>query len=306
MAREGEMFSYTAYGLTIRSELAMPELLTSEEAHDVVVRFGRVEARPPIISDRGNELWADPKEARFCYSEAGSALIRGGREIVIEPAPGVDEGVLRLFILGPVFAMLLHQRGFLVLHANAVKVNGAAVAFLGKSGQGKSTMAAALYKREHAVVSDDVTAVRLGEGAPEAYPGFPRLKLWPETVESLGEDLEEMPRLNPWIEKRDRRVVRGFPASPLPLERIYVLTDGSDQGIEPMRKRDAFIALVKNSYPVVANLLDATGSATSHFRQCEKLSGLVPILSLKRKLSLSALPDLTRLVEEDLAALSLA
>lgn len=295
------MFTYTAYGLCIQSVLQLPELVAVEAAPDVVIRLGRVGHMPPVVAAEGCSLWATPKEARLFYQQIGSVIVRNGREMVVEPAAGVDERVLRLVILGPALAMLLHQRNLLVLHANTVSINGGAVVFLGRTGQGKSTIAAALYSRAHGIVSDDVTAIRVGNTSPAAYPGFPRLKLWPETAASMGDDLEKLPRLRPWLEKRDRRTVRGFPKTSLPLKRIYVLMDGTRQEIAPLRPHEAIMALVRNSYPVVANLLKATGTTISHFQQCAELSGCVSIVSLKSQRSLSAVPDLARLVEEDLA-----
>src|SRR3989454_2089338 len=65
-----------------------------------------------------------PRSTLFPYTTLFRS--REGREIVVEPAPGVDAGTLRLFLLGPVRAVLLHQRGFLVLHASAVVLDGGA------------------------------------------------------------------------------------------------------------------------------------------------------------------------------------
>jgi len=48
---------------------------------------------------------------------------------VVEPEPGAEEAILRLYLLGPVLGILLHQRGFLVLHASVVSMAGAAVVF---------------------------------------------------------------------------------------------------------------------------------------------------------------------------------
>src|SRR2546421_132869 len=70
----------------------------------------------------------------------GAFLVRGGREIVVDPAPGVEARVLRLSILGPAFGLLLHQRGRFVLHASAVASGGGVLAFAGGSGWGKSTL----------------------------------------------------------------------------------------------------------------------------------------------------------------------
>jgi hypothetical protein len=294
------MFCYTAYGLGISSSLALPELVAAEEASDVVVRPGRVDPRPPVVEDRGCALWAEPGEARFFYEGVGAFLIRAGREVVFDGAPEVDDRLLRLAIMGPAIAMLLHQRGRLVLHASTVALNGGAVALLGRSGQGKSTLAAALYQRDHPLVADDVTAVDLGGSSSAVQPGYPRLKLWPEVASALGEEVESLPRIRPWLDKRNRRADRGFPRGPLPLRHIYVLAEGQQREKESLRPQRAVIELVQNSYPAVANLLRASETAASHFRQCVELSQEVPVSRLKSPRCLSGLPELAKLVEEDL------
>jgi hypothetical protein len=291
------LFSHFAYGLNIYSALLLPELAPGKGAADVHIRLGNV-ARSPSEAAAGC-FRAPTGEMIFFWEGVGTFLVRGGCEIVVDPAPEVDERVLRPFILGAVLAMLLHQRGRLVLHASAVAVDGAAVAFLGASGWGKSTMAAALHARGHRVVADDMVAVQEGAGCPAVFPGFPQLKLWPEAAISLGDDVKRLPRLHPLLDKRIRRVTDGFSQNPLPLRQIYVLAEGKTQEVEPLRLQEALIELVRHSYLI--NLLRPLGEASSHFLQCASLAKNVSIYRLKRPHSLRGLSDLARMVEEDLA-----
>lgn len=254
------------------------------------------------LSGAAKGFHATIQETHLFWREVGTFLVRRGREIVVDPAPEVEERVLRLFILGPALAVLLHQRGRLVLHASAVAIDGEVIAFPGGPGWGKSTMAAALHARGHGVVADDVTAVQLDMDRPMLVPGFPQLKLWPEAaVSSLGDDLQTLPRLHPELEKRARRVARSFPSASLPLRRIYVLAEGESQRIEPLPAQEGLVELVRHSY--VARLLQDAESAelSSHFFQCSRVVKTVPIRRLRRPKYLPALSDLARLVEEDLA-----
>lgn len=293
------MFHYTAYGLSLRSHLCLPEMVEATgQAPEVVFRPGRVGPRPPVVEAEGCALWASPQEARLYYDGVGAFLVRSGREVVVDGAPGVDERLLRLALLGPAMALLLHQRGRLVLHASTVALDGGAVAVLGRSGQGKSTLAAALYRGGHPLVSDDVTAVELDGGEPAVRPGYPRLKLWPEAAEALGEEPEALPRVRPWLDKRDRRADRGFPRTALALRRVYSLAEGPRCEAELLGPREAFVELVKNTHPAVANLLRASGTAESHFRQCVRLAGALPVCRLSNPRRLSGLAELARLVEE--------
>lgn len=294
------MHSYVAYDLCIHSALPLPELLAGEGAADVTIRLGEVDRSSSEATPLRTCFRATAEEAGLFWEEAGAFLVRGGNEIVIDPAPGVEGHTLRLFLLGPALGLLLHQRGFLILHASAVAIEGQAVAFLGGPGWGKSTTAAALHARGHSLVVDDVLAVETGDLAPPiVFPGFPQLKLWPEAAASLGDIPEKMPRLHPRLEKRARRDARDFPQSPLPLRRVYVLAEGPRQEIEPIERGEAFVELVRHSYLV--RLLQATGAAPLHFRQCERLVKTVPIRRLRTHRSLAELPALARMVEEEIA-----
>lgn len=297
------MYSYVAYGLGIRSELPLPELVAGEAAADAVLRLGRVDRVPSELGADGSGFWATADEACRFLARVGAFLVRGGCEIIVDPAPGVEERVLRLSVLGPAFALLLHQRGRFVLHASAVESAGGAVAFTGGSGWGKSTLAAALHARGYGIVADDVTAIAVSTECPTVFPGFPQLKLWPEAVVSLGEAPETMPRLHPLFEKRARGAIRGFSHRLLPLKRIYVLAGGPLPTIELLQPHEAVIELMRHWYGsrFRDGLLRADGAAASHLQQCATLANRVPVHRLRRPPPVRALLDLASLVEDDLA-----
>jgi hypothetical protein len=292
------LFSYTAYGLNISSALALPELVPAEGPADLTVRFGKVELAhlDPVASGC---IKATAREVHLYWEEAGTFLVRDGCEIVVDPAPGIDERIVRLVVLGPALGALLYQRGWLTLHASSLDVRGEAVALLGKKGEGKSTMAAALCARGHRLVADDVTAVQVtGIGDPSVYPGYPQLKLWPDAVASLGEDPDMIPQLVPIAQKRARRVTTGFAVKPLSLRRIYVLGGGDIPEITSLKPQEALVELIRHTYG--RELLRAV-ETRSHFLRCTSVVNKVPINSLKRPYSLSRLSEVARRVEDDLA-----
>lgn len=290
-------YRYSAYGLGVHSVLPLPELVAGGAGRDVVVRWGIVDRIPSDVIATGECFHTSSDEAYLFWRDVGRLLVREGREIIADPAPWAERGVLRLFILGPALAVLLHQRGRLVLHASAVAVDGGAVVFLGGPGWGKSTLAAALFARGHGILADDVTAVDADASSPTVFPGFPQLKLWPEAAAALGDGPETLPRIHPMLEKRARPAGRGFPEAPLPLKRIYVLARGPAHVLELLRPQEALVELVRHSY--CARLLNGR-DARRHFLHCASLANRVPVCRLKGERSLSALPNLAQLVEEDL------
>src|SRR5215210_1387343 len=289
-------FSYLAYGLSIKATMPLPELVEGEGKTEVSIRFGSVVSPTPFEStekDWGHFSLA-PEEDYLFWREVGSFLVRGGREIVVDPSPGLDETVLRLFVLGPVLAVLLYQRGRLLLHASAVAVDDAAVLFLGSAGCGKSTMAATLHARGHGLVTDDVAVLQVEESLPMLFPAFPQLKLWPEALVSLGDDPEKLPRCNPRLEKRARSAGHRFPSVSLPVKRIYVLDEANTLEILPLQPQEALAELLRHTYGAMG-----VGS-TSHFFKCASIVDQVTICRLRRQKSLSQLANLAQVIEEDL------
>jgi len=303
------MYSYWAYGLNIHSDLALPELVDGEETReegerDVLIRLGRVDPLPFEANDTGRHIRPTPQGVYLSWQGVGRFLVRDGCEIVVDPLPGVEERVVRLFILGTTFAVLLHQReGIVVLHASVAVISDQAVAFVGAKHAGKSTMVATLHALGHELVADDILAVDMRQGGPVALPGFPHLKLWPDTVVSLGYAPDLLPRLRSEVEKRGRRLAEGFAREPVPLRCIYELGSGSAPEIEPIRRQEAMIRLMPHWYGARfgSELLHALGLST-HFLQCATLASKVAVCRLKRPRSLSLLPDVARLVEAHLAS----
>jgi hypothetical protein len=300
------MYHYVAYGLNICSELLLPELkISSAIEADIVIRLGKVNWLLPDPCPSWKYFHFDGDAAYLYWDIVGKFLVRSGKEIIIELIEGVDEGVVRLPLLGAVLAMVLHQRQHLLLHGSAVAIKERAVIFAGASGHGKSTMAATLYGRGHRMMADDVSAINLEKlSRPILIPGFPQIKLWPEAVTAaLGDDPEGLKRVHPDLEKRARPTADGFLQMPLPLERIYLLSEGSSVHIKPLKPQEAMAKLIGNSFipMLVGEKFIQSKGAGLHISQCANLVKNVPIYTLERPRSLELLSDIAHLVEEDLA-----
>jgi len=287
--------SRIAYGLGIESALHLPELVREDTATSVTFHVGDI-----CEADLTDRRALQAEEAHLAFPRIGLFCVRDGQEVIVNPAPEVDETVLRLIALGPVMGVLLEQRGHLVLHASAMSIHGCAVAFVGEHGWGKSTFAGALYARGHTLVADDIVAVEFADdGDPFVHPGFPRLKLWPDAVAMIGESVEALPRVHPEFEKRSYPAVRGFSTKPLPVRRIYVLAEGPRVAIDDIEPHAALVELIRHTY--TAPWL-AADRAPAHLRQCAALVGRLPIRRASTPRSLGALADLVDLVECDTRA----
>lgn len=299
------MFSYFAYGLGIHSAIPLPEFIPVDIECDVTIRLEKSDRTPtdyvPLAAiDKPLYLKINTSEAIIAVKDLAVFVVRGGQEIVIIPAQNqnIDARLIRLYIVGTVMAVLLYQRGLLVLHGSVVDVNGAAIAFLGQSGAGKSSTAAAMHKYGYQLLADDVAAIKLNSTAI-VFPGFPQIKLSSEAAVSLGYDAKSQMSPHAVKEKHGYRLQQEFPQAPLPLKCIYVLADEPEFDIEILRPQEAVIELVRHSRPTT---LFHSGGAP-HFLQCANLAKKLTVYRLKRPRSLSLLPDLAKFVEEHLGTL---
>jgi hypothetical protein len=286
---------YQAYNICIASELPLPELMESEGKPDVIVQFGKVNDIGETQHDGGSTFQGK-------VAEVGKFFIQRGREVVIDPVLGVEEALLRTILLGPILSILLRQRGLLVLHASCVDINNKAVAFMGGSGWGKSTLAAAFHTKGYDILTDDVMPIEFVSDSPIVIPAYPQFKLFPEAVASLGQDTE---RLSPVFQnspKLSYKFERGFQQTPLPLQQIYVLDKGSAHKITKLQPQEAFVELVRHTRAI--SLVTNPQFVTSHMRLCSELIKNVTFCRFTRKPSLTDLPELVKLIEDDLAQIN--
>lgn len=273
--------TYRLFGLSLRSEMDLAGLAPATETGtpDVEIAYG------PVPASDHNGYRATEDGTLLAVAKVGRYLIRDGRQILIDPAPGASERNLRLFLLGSAIGALLHQRGLLPLHANAIDIGGRAVAFSGHSGAGKSTIAAWFHDQGHNILADDVCVIGFDDsGRALAYPGIPRLRLWREALEASGRDAEAYARSFDDMDKYDVPTVSEAGAEPLPLAAIYLLRkaeeSGGDAEIERLKGVDAVETLVSNTYR--GGYLSMIGRTSEHLSACVRVARAVPVFRAQR------------------------
>ena len=296
---------YRLFGLRVRSELELPELggEAPQKSADVHVRLG------PLPGDDASGGYVVTDEGTFLtVPEVGRYLIRDGREIVIDPLAGTDARNLRLFLLGSAFGALLHQRGLLPLHANAIDIGGRAIAFCGHSGAGKSTLAAWFNDRGYPVLADDVCVIGFDpDGTVIAQPGLQRLRLWNDALEASGRKAADFQRSFHVGETRDKYDVptSAVPTAPVPLVAVYLLDrseDGAQHGrIVRVGGVEAIDALVSNTYR--GQFLPMIGRIGSHLQDCLRIVRTVPVYRAERIWGLDVFEQQARELETHALAL---
>jgi len=283
--------SYEAYGLCLDSELPLPELFPSSSvSSDLTLRIAVISFTPPETT-RVICRPVSKTEMVIYFKGVGLAKVISGQEIILQPDENSDPLTLRLFILQQVMSVILLQRGYFVLHASAAVIGNQAVAFAGPSGQGKSTMAAALNRLGCPILADDVLALSLtDEKNPEALPGLLHLKLTEEARRELGPEILNEQTIRDRASKK-LCAIRGTPSrDPVSLHAIYLLASGPSIKFEAAPPAKAAIELVRQTYG--ADLLPHLDRSISHFRQCAALANRIPISILSRPRDLSLLNEI--------------
>ena len=285
------MYSYSAYQLCLQSEIPLSGLPVADGEPDVIVRLKSADDHAMAGTNKTK------REVFGRLEGIGDCWITDGRSITIAPFDGVTHEMLSPNILGGCMSIILRQRGFLALHASSVAIHGHVAAFLGHSGWGKSTLAAALHVHGHSVITDDILAIDLKqEGTPQVVPSFPQCKLSPDAAIALGKDPADLTPLYAHATKRAYNFQTGFQTEQLPLQQIYILSKGDRHSITPLSPQEAFAYLVSNTRAM--NVLRDNQSLQMHFQQCTQLLQQVPYYRFTRKPGLEELPDLVQMVEE--------
>jgi hypothetical protein len=221
----------------------------------------------------------------LCVPGISRSLIEQGCRIFVDPDEGVSPRNVRLFLLGSAFGALLHQRGLLPLHANAIVIEGRAVAFTGRSGAGKSTLASLFHDRGHRLLSDDVCVIDFDRaGQPIVHAGIPHMRLWRDSLERSGRIADDFEAV---LDGRDKYTVPApwsGPPDSAPLGAVFTLaSNGEDAnriGIRRLRGAEALKALIANTYR--GHYVARLGDSRRHWATSLDLAAKVPVFELER------------------------
>jgi hypothetical protein len=118
--------------------------------------------------------------------EVFEALVSAdGRSVLCAPPGDIDARSFQANLLNFVLAAALTLQGEEPLHATVLDLEGRALALLGPSGTGKSTLAAFLIAQGATLVTDDMLRLTFSHGRAFAHPGPHRLKLFEEAARHL-------------------------------------------------------------------------------------------------------------------------
>jgi hypothetical protein len=178
----------------------------------------------------------------------------------------------------------LNLQGRVAIHANAVSLNGVAVAFVGYSGMGKSTLSAYCASRGAGFITDDVLVI---DDRNQVTLGNPRIKLYPETGEQLGLDASAETTYKIFYSPEQLGAVQH--QQPVKLGALYLLAESSDDEIytEALPATQAIFNLLTHGYDVNEFISKHPDLLDAYVRLVQQ----VPVKTLYYPRSFDRLPD---------------
>lgn len=268
---------FHAFNLIIDSSIALQPLHQAESTAvaDVVVQIGAV-SKDGIKTSRLSNLFAQIGEDTVWLNvtDVGRFLIENGNRVTIEPCPEVDESTLKLYLLGSCLGAILHQRGNLVLHATAVRIDDGVALIAGSSGAGKSTTAAVFHQKGFQVIADDVVAIDQNQ---LVIGGVPQIKLWEDALHQLDLAKDGLELIHHQVQKYSFPI-RRYEDVHLPVKAIYFLSSDNEkieQGFEfhPLEGMDKFNCIRENTYR--SNFMEGMGLKPFHLAFCGRIANRI-------------------------------
>lgn len=312
---------YALYGLTIRSNRALPGMAPSRGDEQIV----HVDFAGPVLDDvDADPFWTNGFETLWHldektwllryqapsmegyrwtlrYDSAEHVTVRWDSDAMLDDIPAV--------LQGPGIAAALHLRSIPLLHAGVIAVDGGAILILGAPGAGKSTTAAALVRAGFPLVSDDLAAMSIEQERVFVHAGFPRLRLFADSARAAGWNPDALARVFVAPSLGDKRFVDvangAFSPHPLPVRAIYMLSPrragGGAPAIGAIDRAVAWPLLAQNVYSL--RFLDPERRFRA-VRDCTAIAARVPLRSVEAGDDLAALPRLVEAITSDALAVT--
>jgi len=290
------MYEYTAYNLCIHSEVELPGLPPGEGSPDVTIQWSAIQPRSRReLQERQAITGRIPGDLAF--------RVQGGTHIYIARLrDDLPDAIVQMYLHGTLMAIILRQRGLMVLHASSVARDGRAIGFVGDSGWGKSTLADYFCQQGYDLINDDVMAIELSPSGPcYARPGGRHIRLRPGSGAWLHQEYTRFDPLVPGSSRRIRYVTDAQRVRvKLPLERLYILEPGyaAETQVLPLPPAHALLHLVHHTRVLDLNHQD--WFQAQHFEQANMLIHRLPIRLLRRAYGLDELASVVEQVERDL------
>jgi hypothetical protein len=282
-------YAYILCGWHTHSDVPLSNVPTSVrggESVNILIRIAPGNSPMAKSLDRSERAFFEHSTERSLIGieDVADFEVSRGQQISVWPVAGAAKKDIELFLFGPVWATLCHQRGILPLHASAIVTKRGITAFAGASGAGKSTIAALMGSLGYALVTDDILPVSFRQNSvPGAWPYLRRLKLQGDSITEL--DLTRSEVVSETLDKEKYFVRPNCIANDnwSRLERVYLLENdptASRIAIDQITGAEAVRTLVDHTYHF--NFILDTGRFREHLALCTQLASKIDLYRLRR------------------------
>ena len=254
-----KQFRYGAYGVAVTSDvpLTLPDqpsrpLASVDCRRAPVDAFLEARAHAESLDNFHHYAQLPDGTIYLGWDTVGEFVVSAdGRDIRCRRADDATWESFEAYMFGQALSFALVKQRIEPLHATTVVVDGEAIAFLGASAHGKSSLAASFLSAGHRLLTDDLLVVEKRGDSLDAHPGPARIKLFAAVARRFLSAVEGRARMNAATEKMivpldDHQRC----TAPVPLTAVFVVTAPreacrrSDIAIEPLSRRDAFLNLL--------------------------------------------------------------
>ena len=209
----------------------------------------------------------------------------------------IDPDTLEHALIDQILPRLLARRGEMVVHAAAARIDARLALFLGDSGHGKSTLAAALDRAGHQVLSDDCVILGVTNAGVRVLPTYPSLRLMPDSLESLYPGERPTQPMADYSAKRRIELAKPDEMGG-ELSAIFQLDSSELDGVvteaSTLSPASACIQLAQQSFAIDPTDLSNAGA---NLARSAKVAGSVPGFRLRYSRRFARLPEVLSAVE---------
>ena len=260
---------YRVFDILIESNIPIPELPEIEQGKSSIFFQLSSDSPPDESKLEWYHHWHLPngeisiscarieKDYFLRFPElADFRISQNGGQIQCFSLPGVSGESTRHLLIDQVIPRVAAHKGWIVLHASAIEVEGGIIAFLGESGWGKSTLATSFYEQGYPLLTDDCLILKHQAGKIVGIPSYAGSRLWPDSLEAVVNDKSSVHPVAHYSSKK--RII--FPDNmknkviQLPITAIFVLAspneseDPKEITVEHITGAVMIMELVKHSF----------------------------------------------------------
>lgn len=287
---------YRIFDISLECDIPLPELPAGEGTGTLINVFaGSVDEHRSLLPEWFHE-WQDGRDnvVMLCGHVADGYLLRFPGMVDFQvfsscdrvryfPLQELPGETLRHLLLDQVIPRVLGQQARFILHASAVRFPGEkAIAFVGDTGWGKSTLAASYFRKHAQLVSDDCLLFEPAGDEVLVIPNYSGLRLNDDSTDALFESHDGFSLVSHYSSKKRLVLHAGNEGNDdtIPLGAVFVLSDPEKERadeirVDRIRGMDEMISIIKQQF-----LLDVTDQEiiTKQFNNAREIVDRVPLL----------------------------